>query len=90
MSVTYRFLTRPRLCSGNDAANAATVLPASGEVLVAGWREVSGVGCRSVTKLSATGTEAYTAVAFGDSSGAHGAFEMVKVRICACMQIPFC
>mmetsp|Transcript_3708 Transcript_3708/g.7029 ORF Transcript_3708/g.7029 Transcript_3708/m.7029 type:complete len:525 (-) Transcript_3708:75-1649(-) len=63
---------------GNDAANAATVLPASGEVLVAGWREVSGVGCRSVTKLSATGTEAYTAVAFGDSSGAHGAFEMVK------------
>ena len=37
------------------------------------------MGCRSVTKLSSAGTEAYTAASFGDSAGAHGAYEMVKV-----------
>ncbi|GMI04664.1 hypothetical protein TrVE_jg1415 [Triparma verrucosa] len=62
--------------ANGDAANSVAEL-SSGDLLVAGWRTVGGIGKRSVTKLSSSGSELYTATDFGDSSASHGAYEMI-------------
>lgn len=64
--------------SGSDAANSVAEL-SSGDLLVAGWRTVGSVGKRSITKISSSGTEFYTATDFGDSSSSNGAYEMIVV-----------
>ncbi|GMH79804.1 hypothetical protein TL16_g08280 [Triparma laevis f. inornata] len=64
--------------SGSDAANSVAEL-SSGDLLVAGWRTVGSVGKRSITKISSSGTELYTATDFGDSSSSNGAYEMIVV-----------
>lgn len=64
---------------GGDAANAVIQLPSGGDLLVAGWRTVGGVGYRCVTKLRLSDlTEVWTAT-FDDSSGANGALEMITL-----------
>ena len=62
--------------AGKDVANACAQLPNGGDVIVVGYRVVSSVARRSITKLGiSTGAEAWTATDFGDAAGSHGAWE---------------
>jgi hypothetical protein len=78
-----------------DAANGIAVLP-SGDVLVAGYRQVKGIGVRSITKLNShDGREIWTMNNFGDGIGKyagtfdqeskkyyglHGAIELITIE----------
>jgi hypothetical protein len=65
---------------GMDAINACAQLPNGGDVLLVGYSKVSSVLKRSITKLSlSTGAEVWTATDFGDSTGAHGAWEGISL-----------
>lgn len=65
---------------GDDAANSVAQLPDGGDLLVAGWRTVGGVGRRCVVRLdAATGAEVSVDTDFGDAAGSHGAWESVEV-----------
>eukprot|EP01047_Picozoa_sp_COSAG01_P005951 COSAG01_NODE_210_length_21939_cov_32.062096_6_plen_472_part_00 len=65
--------------STHGAASAVAQLPGPrGDLLVAGWREVAGVGRRCVTKLVlGSGVEVWSATSFGDGPASHGAFESI-------------
>lgn len=65
--------------SGYDAANAVVQLPGNGDLLIAGWRTMGGVGHRSLTKLAHdSGFEIWTGT-FGDFVSSHGAWEMISL-----------
>ena len=68
--------------AGDDAVSQVVQIPgAIGDLLLAGFRTVSGVYRRSVTKLAhATGVEVWTATSFGDGAGAHGAWQAIGNR----------
>ena len=47
----------------DDVANSVVQLPGGGDIIIAGYRNISGVARRTLTKLSiATGSELWTAV----------------------------
>ena len=70
---------RSDLPGAHDAINGAVELP-SGDILIAGWRTVGGVGKRALTKLNGQdGTEMWTFAGFGDAAGAHGAIELLTM-----------
>ena len=64
---------------GGDAANAVIQLPSGGDLLVAGWRTVGGVGYRCVTKLRLADLSEVWTARFDDTSGANGALEMITL-----------
>ena len=64
----------------HDAANAVMQLPAGGDLIVAGYRTVSGIAQRSLTKLSlATGNEIWTTTWPSAVATKHGAWEMAEL-----------
>eukprot|EP00746_Dinoflagellata_sp_MGD_P140234 gnl/MRDRNA2_/MRDRNA2_73520_c0_seq1.p1 gnl/MRDRNA2_/MRDRNA2_73520_c0~~gnl/MRDRNA2_/MRDRNA2_73520_c0_seq1.p1 ORF type:complete len:550 (+),score=59.68 gnl/MRDRNA2_/MRDRNA2_73520_c0_seq1:133-1782(+) len=67
--------------SGYDVANSIVQLPTDGEeVIVAGYRQISGVSKRCLTKLnSTTCAEIWTSCDFGDTTASNGAIESVIV-----------
>ena len=75
----YRWGWKSGLSNADDVLNAAVQLPNGGDLLAVGYRTINGVAHRSITKLDlATGAERWTA-SFDDSSGSHGAFEMIDL-----------
>ena len=64
-----------------DAGNAVMQLPSAGDLIVVGYREVSGVFARSITRLAlSNGAEAWTAVwASSPNMDRHGAWEMAQL-----------
>ena len=67
------------LSSASDAANAVIQLPSGGDLIIAGWRTVSGVGHRCITKLSLSDLSHVWTATFDDSSGSNGALEMITL-----------
>ena len=65
--------------SDANAANAVVQLPSGGDLLVAGWRNVSGVGHRCITKLRLSDLSEVWTATFDDSAGSHGALEMISL-----------
>ena len=64
----------------HDAANAVMQLPAGGDLIVAGYRIVSGIAQRSLTKLSLpTGNEIWTTTWPSAIANKHSAWEMVEL-----------
>lgn len=61
------------------AVGAVAQLPGlAGDILVAGWREIAGVGRRCVTKLMLnSGAEVWSSTSFGDGPASHGAYESI-------------
>ena len=77
----YVWAWKSTVTNANDVANGAIELSdTDGSILVVGYRVLSGVGKRSITKLNpSTGVEIWTGTDFGDAANLHGAFELATV-----------